>query len=223
MRRWAGLFSALCIMALLWGLWLIWAPARPPQRQPLPPTAGWHWPELRLPELRWSDFGWPRQPSSPIPDPGAGRAPLPRPQTRLVSPIQRILIEKAARRMTVWQSDGPPRTFHIALGFAPSGDKGRQGDGRTPEGQFRIDRLNRQSSFHLSLGLDYPQKRHREAARKAGVDPGGDIMIHGQPPQVPDGFRAKGDWTAGCIALSNAEIEEVFAQARIGIPVEIRP
>lgn len=141
----------------------------------------------------------------------------------IASPVERILIEKAARRMTVWQRAGPPRTYRIALGFSPEGDKNRQGDGRTPEGSFRIDRLNRNSAYHLSLGLDYPQKRHREAARRAGVDPGGDIMIHGQPDQVPPGFRVKGDWTAGCIAVGNAEIEEIFAHAAIGTEVEIRP
>ena len=125
--------------------------------------------------------------------------------------------------MTVWQKDGPPRRYDIALGFAPDGDKTREGDGRTPEGVFRIDRLNRQSKYHLSLGLDYPQKRHREAARRAGVSPGGDIMIHGQPNEIAEGYKVKGDWTAGCIALTNPEIEEIFANAAIGTEVEIRP
>ena len=142
---------------------------------------------------------------------------------RLSSPVARILIEKSARRMTVFQRDGAPRRFAIALGFAPEGDKTRQGDGRTPEGIFRIDRLNRASAYHLSLGLDYPQARHREAAREAGQDPGGDIMIHGQPNQLPEGTRLAGDWTAGCIAVTNAEIEEIFAHAAIGTRVEILP
>lgn len=220
MKRLGAVFSACCIAALLWGLWQIWAPAKTPVRPvPTPPAAGWSWPEgWRLPKLQWPDFGWPesgtQKPAS---------VPRPVPSPRLTSPVQRILIEKGARRMTVFQTDGPPRQFHIALGFAPSGDKSRQGDGRTPEGKFRIDRLNRSSAFHMSLGLDYPQKRHRDAARKAGVDPGGDIMIHGQPNQVPDGYRVKGDWTAGCIALTNAEVEDVFAHTAIGTPVEIRP
>ncbi|SIQ38945.1 L,D-transpeptidase catalytic domain [Paracoccus thiocyanatus] len=142
---------------------------------------------------------------------------------QIASPVRRILVEKAARRMTVWQQDGPPRTFRIALGFAAQGDKLREGDGRTPEGVFRIDRLNRQSAYHLSLGIDYPQPRHRKAARAQGVSPGGDIMIHGQPNRLPQGHRLSGDWTAGCIAVGNAEIEEIFAHARIGTEVEIRP
>lgn len=141
----------------------------------------------------------------------------------LTSPVRRILIEKTARRMTVFQQKGPARAYRIALGRTPEGDKTRQGDGRTPEGVFRIDRLNAQSRFHLSLGLDYPQQRHRDAARRAGRDPGGDIMIHGQPNQVPAGYRVKGDWTEGCIAVSDAEIEEIFARTSIGTEVEIRP
>lgn len=220
MNRLGALFSAFCVAALLWSFWQIWVPSRAPVRPlPTPPAAGWHWPEawrlppLQWPDLRWPDFG-PRRPDGARP---------PAPPARLTSPVQRILIEKGARRMTVWQSDGPSRQFRIALGFSPSGDKSRQGDGRTPEGTFRIDRLNRSSAYHLSLGLDYPQRRHRDEARRAGVDPGGDIMIHGQPNQVPDGYKVKGDWTAGCIALTNAEVEEVFAHATIGTPVEIRP
>ena len=83
--------------------------------------------------------------------------------------------------------------------------------------------LNRASAFHLSLGLDYPQQRHREAARRQGVDPGGDIMIHGQPDQVPDGFRVKGDWTAGCIAVKDGQMEEVYSMVRVGTPIMILP
>jgi len=211
MNRLGGLFSALCLAAALWGMWLVWAPQPAPAPGPRPPAAGWHWPGL-------SGFRLPRIALPPIfPRPPA------RPEAPIASPVRRILVEKSARRMTVYQESGPPRTFRIALGFAPQGDKSREGDGRTPEGVFRIDRLNRQSAFHLSLGIDYPQPRHRAAARALGVSPGGDIMIHGQPNQVSEGFRVKGDWTAGCIALANAEIDEVFAHTRIGTEVEIRP
>ena len=230
MKRLGALFSALCLAAVLWGLWLIWAPS--PVPVPPPPQPGWHWPrlpDLRLPELHWPefrlpDFGWPRStpPGSTPPGPAPSRPPA-RPEAPIASPVERILIEKSARRMTVWQREGGPRRFRIALGFSPDGDKSRQGDGRTPEGRFRIDRLNRQSAYHLSLGLDYPREHHREAARRGGYDPGGDIMIHGQPNQIPEGYRVKGDWTAGCIAVTNAEIEEIFAHAAIGTEVEIRP
>ena len=213
MKRLGGLFSALCLAALVWGLWTLWAPQPAPPPVP-PPAQGWHWP--RLPDWRLPEWRLPRLPPV-LPRPPA------RPEAPIASPVERILVEKSARRMTVWQRQGGPRRFRIALGFAPEGDKSRQGDGRTPEGIFRIDRLNRQSAYHLSLGLDYPRAHHREAARRGGYDPGGDIMIHGQPNQVPDGYKVKGDWTAGCIAVTNAEIEEIFAHAAIGTEVEIRP
>ncbi|WP_017998662.1 L,D-transpeptidase family protein [Paracoccus sp. N5] len=213
MKRLGGLFSALCLAALVWGLWTLWAPQPAPPPVP-PPAQGWHWP--RLPDWRLPEWRLPRLPPV-LPRPPA------RPEAPIASPVERILVEKSARRMTVWQRQGGPRRFRIALGFAPEGDKSRQGDGRTPEGIFRIDRLNRQSAYHLSLGLDYPRAHHRAAARRGGYDPGGDIMIHGQPNQVPDGYKVKGDWTAGCIAVTNAEIEEIFAHAAIGTEVEIRP
>ncbi|WP_134678468.1 L,D-transpeptidase family protein [Paracoccus ravus] len=217
MKRLGALFTALCLVALLWAAWLLWAPRQAEPIAPPRPGTGWHIPGLprfplpRLPELNLPDFEWP---DLRVPEP---------PARPITSPVERILIEKAARKMTVWQRNGAPRHFAIALGFSPEGDKSRQGDGRTPEGVFRIDRLNRQSAYHLSLGLDYPQKRHRDAARKGGYDPGGDIMIHGQPNQVAKGYKVKGDWTAGCIALTNAEVEEIFAHAAIGTEVEIRP
>jgi murein L,D-transpeptidase YafK len=137
--------------------------------------------------------------------------------------VDRIMIQKAARRMTLWQRDRVVRTYVVALGFSPTGDKARQGDGRTPEGVFRIDRRNDASRYHLSLGLDYPHERHRLAATGAGFDPGGDIMIHGQPNALPEGMKLAGDWTAGCIALSDAEMDEVWAVTDSGTVVEIRP
>ena len=88
---------------------------------------------------------------------------------------------------------------------------------------FTIDRRNSESAFHLSIGLDYPQPEDRARAAKAGYSPGGDIFIHGQPNALPDGLKIKGDWTAGCIALTNAEIEEIWAVTPIGTKVEVRP
>jgi murein L,D-transpeptidase YafK len=150
------------------------------------------------------------EPVEPVPEGG-----LPR--------ISRIVIEKSARRMVVYDGAVALRSYPIALGFSPTGDKLHEGDGRTPEGVFRIDRKNAGSAFTLSLGLDYPQAEDRARARAGGYDPGGDIMIHGQPNAVPDEIQLKGDWTAGCIALSNAAIREVFAAAEIGTEVEVRP
>ena len=200
------LIALLCLLAAGWIAWTSWGPA------------------LRLPVPAAPSLPVPVPPRSvPVPLPRPPRLTLPRPAARITSDVQRILIEKGARRMTVFQAEGNPRVMQIALGKTPRGDKIRQGDGKTPEGLFRIDRRNAQSRFHLSLGLDYPRPQDRKRAAAQGVDPGGDIMIHGQPNQVAEGYKVKGDWTDGCIALTNPEIAELFAHARIGTEVEIRP
>lgn len=149
--------------------------------------------------------------------------PMPPSPPALTGEVDLIVIEKAARRMQLFQNGKPVRTFQIALGFAPSGDKVRQGDGKTPEGVFTIDRRNDESAFHLSVGLDYPRPDDRDRAARGGYSPGGDIFIHGQPNALPDAAKLTGDWTAGCIALTNAEIREVWAVAPIGTKVEILP
>ena len=145
------------------------------------------------------------------------------PPPPLTGEIDRIVIEKAARRMQLMQDGKAVRTYRIALGFTPVGDKERQGDGKTPEGEFTIDRRNDRSAFHLSLGLDYPRPEDRARAAAGGYSPGGDIFIHGQPNALAEGFRLRGDWTAGCIAVTNAEMREIWAVTPIGTVVEIRP
>ena len=147
------------------------------------------------------------------------RMPLP----PLTGEVERIVIEKAARRMSLIQNGKTVRSYRIALGFTPDGDKQRQGDGKTPEGEFTIDRRNDRSAFHLSLGLDYPRAEDRAEAARAAVDPGGDIFIHGQPDALSEGFRLGGDWTAGCVALTNAEMREIWQVAPLGTKVEIHP
>ncbi|WP_421701972.1 L,D-transpeptidase family protein [Aliiroseovarius sp.] len=137
--------------------------------------------------------------------------------------IDRILIEKSARRMTLWKDGEVVRTYDIALGFDPEGDKDREGDGRTPEGTFTIDRRNPNSAYHLSLGIDYPQPEDVARGRAGGYSPGGDIMIHGQPNGLGRIGAIPYDWTAGCIAVSDAEMREIWAVAGIGTEVEIRP
>lgn len=191
--------------------WQSWGPGLPVPL-PMPPTL-----PVPLPvPVPVPNIPLPRPPDFPP-------IRIPQPAPALTSPVERILIEKDARRMTVFQRDGNPRVMRIALGFAPGGDKVKQGDGKTPEGVFRIDRLNDRSQFTLSLGLDYPRAEDRARARRQGVDPGGDIMIHGQPNQVAEGFKVKGDWTAGCVAVTNDEIRELFAHTKIGTVVEVRP
>jgi murein L,D-transpeptidase YafK len=150
------------------------------------------------------------------------RVTLP-PPPPLTGQVDRIVVEKAARRMQLFQDGRVVRTYTVALGFAPTGDKLRQGDGRTPEGEFTINRRNDQSAFHLSIGIDYPQQEDLVRARAGGYSPGGDIFIHGQPNAIGDGFRLRGDWTNGCIAVTNREMREIWAVTPIGTKVEIRP
>ncbi|MCO8144669.1 L,D-transpeptidase family protein [Rhodovulum tesquicola] len=148
---------------------------------------------------------------------------MPAPPPPLTGPVDRIEVVKSDRRMTLFVGDLPVRSYAIALGFDPEGHKQAQGDGRTPEGRFHIDRRNPQSSYHLSLGLNYPRPEDRANAERAGVNPGGDIFIHGQPPGIPRDRRLGHDWTAGCIALSNAEMDELWRVVPLGTPVDILP
>jgi murein L,D-transpeptidase YafK len=149
--------------------------------------------------------------------------PTPPAQPAFSGTVERIIIEKGAREMALVQNGRVVRRYAIALGWAPEGDKSQQGDGRTPEGVFRIAVRNDASKYHLLLGLDYPQPDDRARAAAAGYDPGGDIMIHGQPNALPDGTVIKGDWTAGCIAVSNAEMREIWAATTPDTIVEVRP
>jgi murein L,D-transpeptidase YafK len=108
----------------------------------------------------------------------------------------------------------------VQLGRNPVGHKVMQGDGRTPEGDYIVDRRNPRSAFHLSLGINYPRPEDVEVARMLGVNPGGDIFIHGRGPNHR---WARGDWTEGCIAVRDREIEVIYAMVRDGTPVTILP
>ncbi|MGR3760812.1 L,D-transpeptidase family protein [Roseobacteraceae bacterium NS-SX3] len=145
------------------------------------------------------------------------------PQSAAVDRVDRILIEKSARRLTASLDGETVLEFDVALGFAPEGSKEQEGDGKTPEGVFRIDRRNPKSAYHLSLGIDYPKPDDVARARAAGISPGGDIFIHGQPNALGSLVTLPGDWTAGCIAVSNTEMEVLWRLAQIGTVVEIRP
>lgn len=139
--------------------------------------------------------------------------------------VDRILVEKSARRMTLFDGTTRVAVYRIALGFAPVGDKEREGDGKTPEGVYRISGKNPRSQFHLSLRISYPDAHDRAAAATAGVAPGGDIYVHGTPGRdgpYPPGARIS-DWTLGCVALTNDEIEEVWRLVSVGTRIEIVP
>jgi L,D-peptidoglycan transpeptidase YkuD (ErfK/YbiS/YcfS/YnhG family) len=140
-------------------------------------------------------------------------------------PADRILIEKQERRLTLISKGKVLKTYQIALGGNPNGPKERQGDNKTPEGTYVIDSRNKNSRYHLSLHISYPNEKDRKRAKELGVSPGGDIMIHG----IKNGFswvgdlHAEVDWTKGCIAVTDEEIEEISKLAPNGTTVEIRP
>jgi murein L,D-transpeptidase YafK len=134
--------------------------------------------------------------------------------------VTRILVYKGERRMYLLHHDQILEGYDIGLGFNPVGHKQYRGDGRTPEGDYFIDRRNPNSQFHLSIGISYPEPHDKMAASEAGVDPGGDIFIHGRPWEYRKGGR---DWTAGCIAVTNREMEDIYAMVRDGTPIRIYP
>lgn len=136
-----------------------------------------------------------------------------------------IVIEKKARRLTLYHQGRALRSYLIALGTNPVGDKRFAGDRRTPEGVFFIDYKHEKSDYHLAMHISYPDSSHRARAEAAGMSPGGDIMIHGlKNGQGSSGaFHRTVDWTDGCIALTDEEIEGMWSIVMVGTPVEIRP
>ncbi|MEP6992117.1 MAG: L,D-transpeptidase family protein [bacterium] len=139
--------------------------------------------------------------------------------------VDSIVVEKKAHRLTLFRDGRPMRTYLVALGGHPMGDKLSAGDKRTPEGLFYIDSRQPNSRYHLALHISYPDAIHRARSLAAGTQPGGDIMIHG----LPNGMGAAGalhrqnDWTNGCVALTDEEIEQIWSVVPIGTPVEIKP
>ena len=137
----------------------------------------------------------------------------------------KILIEKQARRLTLISKGEVLKTYKIALGGNTIGPKERQGDNKTPEGTYAIDSRNKGSLYHLALHISYPNEKDKKRAKERGVSPGGNIMIHG----IKNGFswvgdaHAEVDWTKGCIAVTDEEIEEIGTLAPNGTIVEIRP
>lgn len=137
----------------------------------------------------------------------------------------RVLVLKSQRRLQLYRGDDLLREYPIALGFAPIGAKEREGDGRTPEGRYVIDYRNPNSRFYRSLHISYPTATETAQAKARGVSPGGAIMIHGLRNDA--GFWGRlhrwRDWTAGCIAVTDAEMAEIWRAVPDGTPIEIRP
>jgi murein L,D-transpeptidase YafK len=131
--------------------------------------------------------------------------------------VTAVMVHKGARVLQLYHQTEVLKAWPIDLGFSPVGHKTRQGDGKTPEGTYRINRRNPRSAYHLSLGISYPDVNDVARARALGVNPGGDIFIHGTPRR----FRNVRDWTAGCIAIDNREVEECYAMVKDGTPIFI--
>lgn len=131
--------------------------------------------------------------------------------------VTSVQVHKADRKMYLLHNGEVLKSYKIALGFAPEGAKQFEGDGKTPEGTYYISHRNPKSRYHLSLGVSYPNDADRAFAAAAGKSPGGDIMVHGGPPRK----TSKTDWTAGCIAVTDRQIEEIYSMVKPGTPIHI--
>jgi len=147
----------------------------------------------------------------------AAKAPL--------TQADRIVIEKSKRTLTLMSGNTVLKTYKVALGGQPVGAKQRQGDHKTPEGLYVVDQKNPASIFHRALHISYPNAQDRENARKLGVSPGGDVEIHGLGAKYGwvGAAHRQMDWTDGCIAVTNEEIDEIWPLVAVGTPVEIKP
>jgi murein L,D-transpeptidase YafK len=140
-------------------------------------------------------------------------------------PADQVVVVKSERRLYLIRDGQPYRSYKVALGLNPVGQKEREGDFRTPEGRYRLDGRNPSSEFFLSIHLSYPAPEDVERAKSRHWRPGGSIMIHGLPnvPRRPVDYYRSVDWTDGCIALTNDDMLEVWLLTRDNTPIEIRP
>ena len=136
-----------------------------------------------------------------------------------------VVVEKGERKLHLMQNGRIFKTFRIALGIMPVGDKLKEGDFKTPEGRYLLDRKNPNSDYFLSIRISYPDVQDRREAEAEGVDPGGAIMIHGQPnvPTRSEAYYRTQDWTNGCIAVSNSDMIDIWLMTGENTPIEIRP
>ncbi|MEM8632701.1 MAG: L,D-transpeptidase family protein [Pseudomonadota bacterium] len=155
---------------------------------------------------------------------GCGRNDFPDAASRYAGPeITSIQVHKDRRHLYLMHENAVLRNYDVGLGFSAEGPKQFEGDGKTPEGAYHIDRRNPESSFYLSLGISYPNRQDIAFARSQGRSPGGDIFIHGvrgrrgERPEPAD----RPDWTAGCIAVTNDEMREIYWMVAVGTPISI--
>lgn len=140
-------------------------------------------------------------------------------------PADSVLVVKSERKLYLLKAGRVLRAFDVSLGLVPNGPKQREGDFRTPEGKYRLETRNVDSDYFLSIQVSYPDETDRARARAQGVDPGGQIMIHGLPNEPKNDLRRyqDSDWTDGCIAVSNADMVDIWLMTRESTPIEIRP
>jgi len=136
-----------------------------------------------------------------------------------------VIIDKSDRELQLLSGGKVFRTFEIALGIRPEGDKKEEGDFKTPEGRYLLDTRNPNSDYFLSIHVSYPSAADRSEASQTGVNPGGAIMIHGQPnlPTRSETYYRTQDWTNGCIAVSNSDMIDIWLMTGDNTPIEIRP
>lgn len=134
--------------------------------------------------------------------------------------VTKVQIKKGEKKLYLFHNDEIVRAYDVDLGFAPSGHKTQQGDGRTPEGLYHIDRRNPKSKFYRSIGISYPNAQDKAQANKRGVSPGGDIFIHGEAQFAR---RSGFNWTEGCIAMPDRKMDEIWALVNVGTPILITP
>lgn len=132
---------------------------------------------------------------------------------------EHLVVVKSRRVLGLMRGTETLKSYRVHLGFTPEGHKTQSGDGRTPEGQYWIDRRNPRSEFYLSLGISYPNANDVARARALGVRPGGDIFIHGGPRAAAQ--QGRKDWTAGCIAVNDPEMDEIWSMVPTGTPIRI--
>jgi murein L,D-transpeptidase YafK len=135
----------------------------------------------------------------------------------------KVLVLKGERKLLLMKGDEVLKTYSVSLGGSPVGPKVRQGDSKTPEGKYVLDRHNAKSQYHRSIHISYPNAEDVARAKKLGVPPGGDVFVHGQPHDFSGTSQQLGDWTDGCIAVTNAEMDEIWRAVADGTVIEIMP
>lgn len=138
-------------------------------------------------------------------------------------PVTQVVVQKGARQMHLLSGNTVLKSYAVGLGNEPIGHKQYEGDGKTPEGRYLIDRRNPNSSYHLSIGVSYPNAEDTARALAVGMSPGSDIFIHGRGPEGNALAPRMRDWTAGCIAVTDKEMEDIYAMVQDGTPILITP